>query len=76
MEHRPRRGDRVCWRSDRIERYVPIAHVDDPGQGPDPHPEALDYLVKITIDGRDSGRVDDALAWLAARLGDAVVRTD
>jgi molybdenum cofactor synthesis domain-containing protein len=41
-----------------------------------PHPEAQDYRVKITIDGRDAARVDDALAWLAARLGDAVVRTD
>src|SRR4029079_6476947 len=36
-----------------------------------PHPEAPDYRVKITIDGRDAARVDDALAWLAARLGDA-----
>ena len=41
-----------------------------------PHPEAHDYRVKITFDGRDAARVDDALAWLAARLGDAVVRTD
>jgi len=41
-----------------------------------PHPEAPDYRVKITIDGRDAARVDDALAWVAARLGDAVVRTD
>lgn len=41
-----------------------------------PHPEAPDYRVKITIDGRDAGRVDDAVAWLAERLGDAVVRTD
>jgi len=32
--------------------------------------------VKITLGGRDAGRVDDALAWLAARLGEAVVRTD
>ena len=37
---------------------------------------AHDYRVKITLDGRDAGRVDDALAWLAARMGDAVVRTD
>ena len=41
-----------------------------------PHPEAPDYRVKITLDGRDAARVDDALAWLAARLGDVVVRTD
>jgi hypothetical protein len=41
-----------------------------------PHPEAPDYRVKVTFDGRDAARVDDALAWLAARLGDAVVRTD
>jgi len=41
-----------------------------------PHPEAPDYRVKITLDGRDTGRVDDALAWLAERLGDVVVRTD
>jgi len=41
-----------------------------------PHPEAPDYRVKITFDGRDAGHVDGALAWLAARLGDAVVRTD
>ena len=41
-----------------------------------PHPEAVDYRVKITIDGRDAARVDGALAWLAERLGDAVVRTD
>jgi molybdenum cofactor synthesis domain-containing protein len=41
-----------------------------------PHPEAPDYRVKITLDGRDGARVDDALAWLAARLGEALVRTD
>jgi molybdenum cofactor synthesis domain-containing protein len=41
-----------------------------------PHPEARDYRVKITIDGRDGERVDDALAWLSARLGEAFVRTD
>ncbi|HEY7371495.1 MAG TPA: competence/damage-inducible protein A [Polyangia bacterium] len=41
-----------------------------------PHPEAQDYKVKITIDGRDAARVDGALAWLAARLGDAFVRSD
>jgi molybdenum cofactor synthesis domain-containing protein len=41
-----------------------------------PHPEARDYRVKITIDGRDGARVDAALAWLAARLGEAFVKTD
>jgi molybdenum cofactor synthesis domain-containing protein len=41
-----------------------------------PHPEAQDYKVKITIDGRDAARVDGALAWLTARLGDAFVRAD
>jgi len=41
-----------------------------------PHPEAPDYSVKVTLDGRDAARVDDALAWLAAKLGDVVVRTD
>jgi molybdenum cofactor synthesis domain-containing protein len=41
-----------------------------------PHPDARDYRVKITFDGRDAARVDAAVAWLAARLGDAVVRTD
>ena len=41
-----------------------------------PHPEARDYRVKITIDGRDGGRVDEALAWLSTRLGEAFVRTD
>ena len=41
-----------------------------------PHLEALDYRVKITLDGRDAAAVDAALAWLAARLGDAVVRTE
>jgi molybdenum cofactor synthesis domain-containing protein len=41
-----------------------------------PHPDASDYRVKITLDGRDAARVDAALAWLAARLGDDVVRTD
>jgi molybdenum cofactor synthesis domain-containing protein len=41
-----------------------------------PHPEARDYRVKITIDGRDGPRVDEAVAWLATRLGDAFVGTD
>jgi molybdenum cofactor synthesis domain-containing protein len=41
-----------------------------------PHLEARDYRVKITLDGRDGAAVDRALAFLAERLGDAVVRTD
>ena len=41
-----------------------------------PHLDALDYRVKVTLDGRDAARVDEALAWLAAKLGKAVVRTD
>jgi len=41
-----------------------------------PHPEARDYRVKITIDGRDGARVDEALAWLSTRLGEAFVKTD
>ena len=41
-----------------------------------PHLDAPDYRVKVTLDGRDAARVDEALAWLAARLGDAVVRID
>jgi molybdenum cofactor synthesis domain-containing protein len=41
-----------------------------------PHLDAPDYSVKVTLDGRDAARLDEALAWLAARLGDAVVRID
>jgi len=41
-----------------------------------PHLDAPDYRVKVTLDGRDAARVNDALAWLAAKLGAAVVRTD
>ena len=32
-----------------------------------PHLDAPDYRVKVTLDGRDAARVDEALAWLAAR---------
>jgi molybdenum cofactor synthesis domain-containing protein len=53
-----------------------VAAFPDVEIGSYPHPEASDYRVKITIDGRDAARVDGALAWLAARLGDAVVRTE
>ena len=41
-----------------------------------PHPEAQDYRVKITFDGRDAAAVDGALAFLTTRLGDLVVRTE
>jgi molybdenum cofactor synthesis domain-containing protein len=41
-----------------------------------PHPDAADYRVKITLDGRDRAAVDAALSQLAARLGEAVVRTE
>ncbi len=54
-------------RSTRRWRAFPEVEI-----GSYPHPEAHDYRVKITLDGRDAARVDDALAWLAARLGDAV----
>jgi len=53
-----------------------VARFPEVEIGSYPHPEARDYRVKITFDGRDAARVDDALAWLAARLGDDVVRTD
>ncbi|MEA2697817.1 MAG: hypothetical protein QOI66_2088 [Myxococcales bacterium] len=41
-----------------------------------PHLDAVDYRVKITLDGRDQAAVDGAAADLVARLGDAVVRTE
>jgi molybdenum cofactor synthesis domain-containing protein len=41
-----------------------------------PHLDAADHCVKITFDGRDGAAVDAALAFLAGRLGEAVVRTD
>jgi len=41
-----------------------------------PHLEAVDYRVKITLDGRDAGAVNDATARLVERLGSAVVRTE
>jgi molybdenum cofactor synthesis domain-containing protein len=41
-----------------------------------PHLDAPDYRVKVTLDGRDAARLDEAMAWLAARLGKAVVRTE
>jgi molybdenum cofactor synthesis domain-containing protein len=40
-----------------------------------PNLEAPDHKVKITLDGRDLGAVDRALARLCERLGPAVVRT-
>ena len=41
-----------------------------------PHLGAIDYKVKITLDGRDSAVVDAALGSLVVRLGAAVVRVD
>jgi molybdenum cofactor synthesis domain-containing protein len=41
-----------------------------------PHLDALDYSVKITLDGRDRAAVDAATAHLVERLGTAVVRTE
>ncbi len=41
-----------------------------------PHLGAVDYKVKITLDGRDSAVVDAALGSLVVRLGAAVVRTE
>jgi molybdenum cofactor synthesis domain-containing protein len=41
-----------------------------------PHLDATDYRVKITVDGRDRQAVDDAVARLQAKLGDAVVRVE
>lgn len=41
-----------------------------------PHVDALDYCVKITLDGRDARAVDDATARLIERLGAAVVRSE
>jgi molybdenum cofactor synthesis domain-containing protein len=41
-----------------------------------PHPGAVDYKVKITLDGRDRGAVDAALASMITRLGACVVRTE
>ena len=64
---------RATSRARSTRRWPPFPDVEI---GSYPHPEAQDYRVKITIDGRDAARVDDALAWLAARLGEALVRTD
>jgi len=41
-----------------------------------PHVDALEYKVKITLDGRDITAVDEATATLVERLGPAVVRTE
>lgn len=41
-----------------------------------PHLGAVDYKVKITLDGRESAVVDAALGSLVTRLGAAVVRTE
>lgn len=41
-----------------------------------PHLGAVDYQVKITLDGRDRDAVEAATASLVERLGGAVVRTE
>jgi molybdenum cofactor synthesis domain-containing protein len=41
-----------------------------------PHVDALEYKVKITLDGRDTTAVEGATATLVERLGPAVVRTE
>jgi len=41
-----------------------------------PHHEAKDYKVKITLDARDSRRLDAAVTALCERIPHAVVRTD
>src|SRR5882724_979073 len=41
-----------------------------------PHLDAVDYRVKITLDGRDRSAVDAATTHLVERLGAAVVRTE
>jgi FAD synthetase len=41
-----------------------------------PHIDAVDYKVKITLDGRDREAVEAALGRMVGRLGTAVVRTE
>jgi molybdopterin-biosynthesis enzyme MoeA-like protein len=41
-----------------------------------PHIDAVDYKVKITLDGRDRESVEAALSRMVRRLGAAVVRTE
>jgi molybdenum cofactor synthesis domain-containing protein len=41
-----------------------------------PHLGAIDYKVKITLDGRDRDSVEAALGHMVRRLGAAVVRTE
>jgi molybdenum cofactor synthesis domain-containing protein len=41
-----------------------------------PQLDAATHRVKITLDGRDAAAVERALAFLAARLGDALVKTE
>ena len=41
-----------------------------------PHVDAIDYKVKITLDGRDKTAVDGAVADLVRGLGPTVVRTE
>jgi molybdopterin-biosynthesis enzyme MoeA-like protein len=41
-----------------------------------PHIEAVDYKVKITLDGRDRATVEAATERMVVRLGAAVVKTE
>jgi molybdenum cofactor synthesis domain-containing protein len=41
-----------------------------------PQLDGATHRVKITLDGRDAASVDQALAFLAGRLGDAVLKTE
>jgi molybdenum cofactor synthesis domain-containing protein len=53
-----------------------VAAFPDVEIGSYPHPDAVDYRVKITVDGRDRRAVDGAFAFRAAKLGEVVVRSD
>lgn len=56
---------------DRVVAAFPGVEV-----GSYPHIDAPDYRVKITLDGRDRGAVEGALAMLVEALGPAVVRAE
>ena len=53
-----------------------VAAFPEVDVGSYPHPGAPDYRVKITLDGRDAGALERAVAALVSGLGDAVVRTE
>jgi molybdopterin-biosynthesis enzyme MoeA-like protein len=53
-----------------------VAAFPDVEIGSYPHPEAPDYRVKITLDGRDRDAVEAATSRLLARLGPAAVRSE